>query len=165
LRKKPGQLNPDRDLLAWQHHHHLSLMFIFAVALPVLVAGLGWGDWWGGFLVAFALRLAYQYHVTWSINSLSHTFGEKFYDLRTSATDGYFWIFRHVLGLVTLGEVYHNFHHRFANDYRNGPNWYDLDVSKWLIKLLSYCGLTWDLVKRPASELARAREETRLGLI
>jgi stearoyl-CoA desaturase (delta-9 desaturase) len=46
---------------------------------------------------------------------------------------------------LTFGEGYHNYHHEFASDYRNGPRWYDWDPSKWIIKALSYAGLTYNL--------------------
>jgi stearoyl-CoA desaturase (delta-9 desaturase) len=50
--------------------------------------------------------------------------------------------------LVTLGEGYHNYHHAFPRDYRNGAKWYNVDPSKWLIYGLFRLGLAGELVKR-----------------
>ena len=47
--------------------------------------------------------------------------------------------------LLTFGEGYHNWHHMFPNDYRNGVRIHDYDPTKWLISALAYCGLAWDL--------------------
>jgi stearoyl-CoA desaturase (delta-9 desaturase) len=61
----------------------------------------------------------------------------------------------HWLGAVlTNGEGYHNFHHRFPGDYRNGIRWYHWDPSKWLIFLFAKLGLAWDLKRTPAERLA-----------
>jgi len=47
--------------------------------------------------------------------------------------------------MLTFGEGYHNYHHTFANDYRNGVRWYHFDPTKWLIWILNKAGLTSDL--------------------
>jgi stearoyl-CoA desaturase (delta-9 desaturase) len=57
-----------------------------------------------------------------------------------------------VIALFTYGEGYHNFHHTFQWDYRNGIFWYQYDPTKWLIKALSWCSLATDL-KRIAPEI------------
>ena len=64
---------------------------------------------------------------TFSINSLAHLVGTRRYDQRSSARDST------LTALVTFGEGYHNFHHRFPFDYRNGVRWWHYDPAKWLI--------------------------------
>jgi stearoyl-CoA desaturase (delta-9 desaturase) len=75
------------------------------------------------------------HHVTWLINSAAHTWGWKPFCQEQSAVDNFF------LSLVTFGEGYHNYHHTFANDYRNGVRWYHFDPTKWMIWTLSKLGL------------------------
>ena len=58
---------------------------------------------------------------------------------------------------MTLGEGYHNFHHHFQTDYRNGIRWFDYDPTKWLIKVSSWLGLAWDLKKVPKFKIREAQ--------
>jgi stearoyl-CoA desaturase (Delta-9 desaturase) len=111
-----------------------------AIFLPTLVAGLGWGDYRGGYFFAGILRLVFVHHATFCVNSLAHFLGSSTYDDVHSPKDHI------VTALVTLGEGYHNFHHLFAQgiwfdanlnqkDYRNGIRYFDYDPTKWLISL------------------------------
>ena len=56
-----------------------------------------------------------------------------------------------------LGEGYHNFHHEFPQDYRNGTKIYHYDPTKWLIKGLSYFGMTYNLKMIPDMEIEKAK--------
>jgi stearoyl-CoA desaturase (delta-9 desaturase) len=104
----------------------------------------------GGIIMAVALRIVVVLHSSFFINSFAHTFGTQPYDGKNSARDN--WI----AALLTNGEGFHNFHHRFPNDYRNGWCWYHWDPSKWLIFALSKCGLAWDLRKTSDERIAEA---------
>ena len=73
------------------------------------------------------------------INSLCHYVGGRTYDFTSTARDSWF------VSLFTFGEGYHNYHHKFQWDYRNGIKWFAFDPSKWIIKALSYVGITYDL--------------------
>ncbi len=84
------------------------------------------------------LGRAFQQQTTFCVNSLCHFVGNKKY---CKGTAGNVWWFAPFL----LGENWHNFHHAFATDYRNGTKWYHLDVHKWIIYLMSKLGLAWDL--------------------
>jgi stearoyl-CoA desaturase (Delta-9 desaturase) len=86
------------------------------------------------------------------INSVAHTYGERAFDPGSSACDHWLAV------ILTNGEGYHNFHHRFPHDYRNGVRWYHWDPTKWLIWLLSCVGLTSQLNKAPAEAILRAAE-------
>ena len=68
------------------------------------------------------------HHATWCVNSVAHWFGKHTFDDTISPKDHF------VTGLLTLGEGYHNFHHEFPSDFRNGVHWYDYDPTKWFIK-------------------------------
>jgi stearoyl-CoA desaturase (delta-9 desaturase) len=65
--------------------------------------------------------------------------------------------------LFTWGEGYHNFHHEFANDYRNGVRWYQYDPGKWLIWLLSHLHVAWNLRRVPDTTIRQRRMQMQKG--
>jgi stearoyl-CoA desaturase (delta-9 desaturase) len=138
-------------LIRFQDRHYLSILWVAGMLLPTLLGAL-WGDAAGALLVAGFLRLAIQYQATFSINSVAHTLGRRPYSTSVSARDSW------VTAILTLGEGYHNYHHRFPADYRNGVRWYQFDPTKWWIWLLSRLGLAWSLRRVPAEMARRARE-------
>ncbi len=149
----PKDLEAD-PLMRFQHRFWLPLALGFGLAFPALL-GLLWGDPLGAFLVAGALRIVMTWHATWSVNSFAHTFGSRPYSKTQSARDN-FWV-----ALLTLGEGYHNFHHRFQRDYRNGVRWYQYDPTKWLLSILNRVGLVRDLVRIPRASIMQARANQR----
>ena len=125
-------------LVMFQHRFYVPLMFltnIFAVA----VMGYLFNDYLTAFVFVWGVRLLILHHFTWFINSLAHTWGSKKFSQEHSAVDNYF------MSIFTFGEGYHNYHHTFANDYRNGICWYHFDPTKWLIWTLSKLGLAHSL--------------------
>ena len=78
------------------------------------------------------------HHTTFFINSLAHIWGSQPFTDRNSARDN------GILAFFTFGEGYHNFHHLFENDYRNGIRWWQFDPTKWLIQSAAWCGLAKD---------------------
>ncbi|MBC3767526.1 acyl-CoA desaturase [Neptunicella marina] len=137
-------------IVMWQHKYYLPLVLIMNIGLPVF---LGWlnGDIWGMFLLAGVLRLVISHHVTFFINSLAHIWGKQTYTDKNTAKDNGF------LAFVTYGEGYHNFHHIFEHDYRNGVRWFHYDPTKWLIYGCSLIGLTRNLRKVPDERIVKAR--------
>lgn len=133
-----------------QDRLHIPAGLLVGFALPALIAA-GWGDALGGLLLAGFLRLALQYQATFSINSLAHRVGRQPYSTRTSARDSA------LAALITLGEGYHNFHHRFPADYRNGVRFYHFDPTKWWLWAMSRLGLARDLRRTPPEAILRAR--------
>lgn len=136
-------------IVAWQHRHYLPLAIGMNLA-PALLAGLLLGDVWGHLLVAGFLRLVINHHVTFCINSIAHYWGRRPYTDDNSARDNG-WV-----ALLTYGEGYHNFHHMFQTDYRNGVRWWQFDPTKWLIRAASWLGLTWDLKQVPGFRIQQA---------
>jgi len=124
------------------------MAFIF----PGLIALL-WGDFWGGVLIAGIVRSVIVHHATFSINSVCHTLGKRPYSLQESARDS--WI----TALLTYGEGYHNFHHKFPGDYRNAILPWQYDPSKWFIWTLSKLGFAWDLHRTPEEKILQAKAE------
>ena len=159
-----GDLRKD-TLVAWQHRYVHWIGVFVAFVLPAIV-GYFWGGWsaaLGGFLIAGVARVVFLQHCTFCINSLCHYIGRRPYSSRCSARDS--WI----MAVFTFGEGYHNFHHEFQHDYRNGVKPWQFDPTKWIIWTLSKLGLADDLRRVPSekillSELAEAqrRLETKL---
>ena len=140
----------ERDpLLRLQHRYYIPLTLAMNFGLPLL---LGWagGDMLGMFLLAGVLRLVISHHVTFLINSLAHIWGTQPYTEDNTARDN------PVVALLTYGEGYHNFHHMFAHDYRNGVKAWHWDPSKWFIAAMSWFGLAKNLKRVPWFKIQRA---------
>ncbi len=145
--RKADPINPRlvSDLLhnprvAFQHRFILPLMF-GTNALIWLFVGWLLNDYLGAFFIAVALRIFALHHLTWFINSLAHTWGDKPFCQEQTAVNNL------IISFLTFGEGYHNYHHVFAKDYRNGVLWHHFDPTKWLVWTLSKLALTKDLRK------------------
>jgi len=152
---RTGVKDLERDpLVRFQDRFYLPLAVLFGAAIPTALGAL-WGDALGAFLVVGFLRLVVQWHATFAINSFTHLFGSRPYCSTTSARDN-FWT-----AIITFGEGYHNFHHRFQLDYRNGVRWYQFDPTKWFVWTLSKLGVTHDLRRTPPERIQAARADVR----
>ena len=139
-------------LVMWQHRH---IHLIAAVVSFVLPAALGylWGGWvsaLGGFLIGGIARVVAVQHSTFCINSLCHYLGDQPYSTKCSARDS--WL----MAIVTLGEGYHNYHHEFQHDYRNGVKPWHFDPTKWIIWTMSKIGLAEKLRRVPDEKIILA---------
>lgn len=137
-------------VVAWQHKHYKLIATATNVLLPLML-GLLVGKLWGVLLLAGLLRLVLNHHFTFSINSLAHIWGSQPYCDQSSARDN------GLLACLTYGEGYHNYHHRFQYDYRNGIHWWHFDPAKWLIRLLSLLGLAKGLKRPSPVQIQKAR--------
>lgn len=152
-----------KDLLAkkvvrWQRRYYLPMAVTSGLILPTL-----FGHFLGSALAGLAfgglLRLVVVHHFTFFINSLCHTIGRRPYDLTQSSRDSV------IMAFFTFGEGYHNFHHRFQADYRNGIKWYDFDPSKWSIQLLQALGLAHQLYQVSDEQILKAKWEVHLARV
>lgn len=91
------------------------------------------------------------------INSVAHIWGSRPYTEKNTARDNGF------LALFTYGEGYHNFHHIFASDYRNGIKWFHYDPTKWMIRSLAAIGLASKLKRTPVERIEKAKAETLMS--
>jgi stearoyl-CoA desaturase (delta-9 desaturase) len=139
-------------ILRWQRRHYLALVLLMNIGLPALIGYLH-GDVVASLLLAGLLRLVLSQHVTYLINSLAHLWGKQPYSTASTARDNA------LLALLTYGEGYHNYHHTFQWDYRNGIRWWHWDPTKWLIRGLSFLGLTRDLRRCNPASIEAARLE------
>src|SRR6185295_3229181 len=141
----------ERDpLVVWQHRHYALIAIAAGVVLPVLL-GLAFGDPWGGFIVGGAVRLLFCFHATFSINSFAHLFGSQPYSDKDSSRDNF------LTAVISMGEGYHNFHHTFPADYRNGVRAHQFDPTKWFLNALAAVGLARNLRRTPPPAILRAR--------
>ena len=134
--------------LVWLNKYHL----VPAVALGIatwLVFG------WSGLVVGFLLSTVLLWHSTFTINSLTHMIGRPRFptgdDSKNSAA----------LALLTLGEGWHNNHHYHMVSTRQGFYWWEIDVTYYLLKLLSVLGIVWDLREPPGRVLDEGRRLDR----
>ncbi|WP_018952549.1 acyl-CoA desaturase [Thioalkalivibrio sulfidiphilus] len=148
-------------IVMWQHRYYLPIALGMNIIPPVLL-GLVFGNVLEMLLLAGFLRLVLAHHFTFFINSLAHVWGKRPYTEENSARDNGF------LALLTFGEGYHNYHHLFQYDYRNGIRWWQFDPTKWLIATLSWLGLARNLKRASkfkiyqavlATEFRKAREQ------
>jgi len=140
----------NNSLVMWQgtNYHFLTLLGL------LIPAGIGYFYdrpfgflLWGGFV-----RTAIVHQGTFLVNSWAHWSGRKPFDDGTTSRDSI------LVAFLAMGEGYHNFHHRFPGDYRNGVRWCHWDPTKWLIFSLSKIGLTSNLSRAPAELIASERQ-------
>ena len=142
-------------IVMWQHNHYIVIVLIANFGLTGLIGWLN-GNIFEMILIAGVCRLVLVHHVTFFINSLAHIWGKQTYtDVNTARDNG-------ILALFTFGEGYHNYHHIFEYDYRNGIRWWQYDPTKWLIKSLSWIGLTKNLRTVPEDRIQQAKFSMQL---
>lgn len=133
------------------------LWVALGLILPAALGGLLTGSWAGalsGFVWGGLVRLFLVHHVTWSVNSAGHLWGSRPFRSADHSRNNF------VLGVLALGEGWHNTHHAFPTSARHGLRWWQVDVSYYLIRLLGLLGLAWN-VRLPTREAeARARRRS-----
>jgi stearoyl-CoA desaturase (delta-9 desaturase) len=106
---------------------------------------------WTGFVVGFCWSTVATWHGTFMINSLAHVHGRQRYVTGDeSRNNGW-------LALITLGEGWHNNHHWYQGSVRQGFRWWEVDVTFYLLKALSWIGVVWEL-KSPPAEVVRGEK-------
>ena len=139
-------------LVKWQHDHYLPYAIFVGYVFPMVI---GWflGNAFLGLVIAGGLRIFLTQQSTFLVNSLSHTLGDTPYSVDKTAKDSL------IVTILTHGEGYHNFHHKFQFDYRNGIRWYHWDPTKWSIQFAALIGLAKKLKTVQFSEILKARLE------
>ncbi|MEC4675256.1 MAG: fatty acid desaturase [Nitrospirota bacterium] len=137
--KYVSRLKQDPVVL-WQEKYYLPIV-LSGLLLPFVVGFLynGWVGGLGCFLLAGVGRTFLVLNSTFCINSVCHLWGDQPHGDSNSSRDSW------AVSLITFGEGYHNYHHMYQSDYRNGSMWYNFDPSKWLIYGLSKMGLASSL--------------------
>ena len=124
--------------LRFQHRYFGILAAVMGFVVPMAIAGL-WGDFLGGLIVAGRTTHHHQPSLHLFHQLVMHCVGKQVYTDKQTARDN--WI----TALVTYGEGFHNFHHQFPIDFRNGIRYFHFDPTKWLIYGLSLVGLANNL--------------------
>ena len=111
--------------------------------------GLGTSGWqmlgWG-----FFVSTVLCYHITFLVNSAAHTMGRVRFNTGDNSRNNW-WV-----ALLTLGEGWHNNHHRWPASERQGMYWWEIDVTHYILKGLSLLGIVWDIKEQPARAYAEA---------
>ncbi|MBI3552508.1 MAG: fatty acid desaturase [Elusimicrobia bacterium] len=145
-------------LVVWQDKWYLFIVLVVSFALPAYV-GLIEGRPVGGLLWGGFLRIVIVHHMTFFINSLAHMWGTKPYSEKDTARDNW------MLGPFTFGEGYHNFHHKFQADFRNGVRWYQFDLGKWWLYAMNFLGQVRHLKRTPEALILKAKLEVQMRRI
>ena len=121
-----------------------NTFFVWAVlgfVIPYLLGG------WTGVLWGGLVRIFLTHHVTWSVNSVCHTFGRRMFDTGDQSRNQW------VVGLLAFGEGWHNNHHAFPRSAFHGMRWWQFDMSAYIIRLLEWVGLAWNVCRIPATNI------------
>ncbi len=111
--------------------------------------------WLGGLsclLIGFFLSTVVLLHSVFTINSLAHVWGSRRFDTKRDGSRN-----NVLLAITTMGEGWHNNHHHVQASARQGFYWWEIDCSWYVLKMMSWCGLVWDLVEPTKSQLERDR--------
>ncbi len=134
--------------LRWLNKYWAVPPTVVAVAC-LLIAG------WSGLFIGFFLSTVLVWHTTFLINSATHVWGKKRFDTGDASRNNM------VTALLTLGEGWHNNHHHYQSSCRNGFYWWEIDVTYYVLKMLSWVGLVWDLRAVPEHVLEEGRRRDR----
>lgn len=138
--------------LRWLNKNHLVPVIVMAVAVAAIGGIVNGGSISmilspsGGLstlLIGFFLSTVFLYHGTFSINSIMHKFGRQRYKTGDESRNNL------ILALLTLGEGWHNNHHYYMSSTRQGFYWWEIDITYYILKLMSYVGLVWDIQEVP----------------
>lgn len=109
---------------------------------------------WSGLFIGFFLSTCLLWHGTFVINSLSHLWGYQDYASGDDSRNNFF------LALITLGEGWHNNHHHYQSSTRQGFRWWQIDITYYVLKAMSWVGLVWDLREPPAAVVEKTLANT-----
>jgi stearoyl-CoA desaturase (Delta-9 desaturase) len=142
-----------RDMRWLDRYYHMppiilaASMFLLGSLLERYAPGLGTSGWqmlaWGFFISTVIL-----YHGTFTVNSLAHIFGSRRFATQEGSRNNWF------VALITLGEGWHNNHHHYPSSERQGFFWWEVDMSHYALRALSWLGVVWELRAPPSSVTA-----------
>lgn len=137
LLKDPIVMFVSRTFLLW---------VVLSLVIPFLIGG------WTGLLWGGLVRIFLAHHVTWSVNSVCHTFGKREFETNDQSRNEW------VVGLLAMGEGWHNNHHAFPRSAFHGLHWWQFDLSGYIIWTLERVGLVHDVYRIPADLMARRKQ-------
>jgi stearoyl-CoA desaturase (delta-9 desaturase) len=141
LRKDPVVVWVDRTWWIWG---------LLGMVIPFAIGG------WSGLLWGGIVRMCLTHHITWSVNSVCHTFGRRPYRTKDASRNN--WL----VGLLAFGEGWHNNHHAFPRSAFHGMEWWQFDLSSWLIRTLEASKLVWNVYRVKPDDRNKRRGATVL---
>ena len=135
--------------LRWLNNNSWIPFVVLGIAIWLIGAKVKGGSWFAfeqglpTLLIGFFLSTAILFHGTFSINSIMHYFGKKRYESGDDSKNNF------ILALVTLGEGWHNNHHYYQSSMKNGFFWWEIDITGYIVHMLSWVGLVWDIKTVP----------------
>lgn len=143
--------------LRWLNRYDMFVPFVFAALIFLLgmvlertAPGLGATGprllIWGFFISTVAL-----WHGTYTVNSMAHVFGKRRFQTKDESRNNWF------IALITLGEGWHNNHHRYPAGTRQGFYWWEIDITYYVLKAMAFFGIVWDLKPVPNKILQEGR--------
>jgi stearoyl-CoA desaturase (Delta-9 desaturase) len=144
LAKASDGTDPDlvRDLYRYPEIRWLDRNFWIPPLVLALACFLLNG--WSGVVWGFVVSTLLTHHATFTVNSICHLWGRRRYATADASRNNWF------VAIITLGEGWHNNHHHYQSSARQGVRWWELDVSYYLIRVLSWVGLVWG-VRTPST--------------
>jgi stearoyl-CoA desaturase (Delta-9 desaturase) len=130
----PDVSGNDRWMRILDRGYSYVLPWLLSALLCYVIAG------WRGVLWGAIIRTVWVWHLTWSVNSVCHWRGLRKHETRDRSRNVW-WV-----GILTFGEGWHNNHHARPSLALHGREWYEVDISGYIIRLLRLCGLTWNVV-------------------
>jgi len=125
----------------------IALGYYFETYRPELNTSIFQMIVWG-----FLISTVVLYHCTFSINSFTHLFGKKRFDTGDESRNSF------LLALITHGEGWHNNHHHYMNAERQSLFWWEIDMTHYVLTILSWFRIVWDIQKAPAWVYEKAKE-------
>lgn len=126
--------------LRWLNKYHLVPPFVMAITL-FLIGG------WGMMIWGFFIRTVTLWHGSFTVNSLTHVFGRRRYATTDTSRNSF------LIALITMGEGWHNNHHHYMASARQGFFWWEFDPTYYVLKVLSWFRIVWDLRPVPLNVL------------
>ncbi|MDE0468751.1 MAG: acyl-CoA desaturase [Candidatus Poribacteria bacterium] len=150
---KRGRITDYRLIKDFQKYPELVWLDKWDRVPPILLGVLVWAiAGWSGLVVGFFVSTVLLFHGTFTINSLSHVIGKQPYVTGDDSRNN--WL----LAIITLGEGWHNNHHHFPSATPQGFRWWQIDVTYYILKILSIFRVVWDLRLPPAHVVAGKRK-------
>lgn len=121
--------------------------------LPTIILGIIilMTSGWSGFVIGFCLSRVICWHGAFTVNSIAHLYGSQRY-MTGDNSRNCFW-----LSLFTYGDSWHNNHHHYASSANHGFFWWEIDIGYYLLVILSWLGIVWDLKKPPPHLLTQPK--------
>ena len=130
--------------LRWLNKYWSVPTILLATAVFLLLG-------WPGLFIGYFLSTVIVWHATFLVNSATHVWGKRRYNTNDSSRNS--WL----LALFTFGEGWHNNHHYYQSSCRNGFYWWEIDITYYVIKMLGWFHIVWDIREPPAHVLEEGR--------